>query len=141
MDDIRKVEDTDPTYAMPYEPNNRETHQFESLWQDIPMRMSHGPDGLWLPTGGLDMLPVTAARLAQHAELVGYTPPDGAAAQIRRVALPRGAFRWQDVRAEVPDVDPVDAVHVAAAAVLTPAEKASLIDRLRDDLAGMEAGQ
>ncbi len=133
MKHINKIGDDDPTYTVPYDPESRQKHRWEALFLDIPMSMGRDPAGVWQPSAGAIMLPHTAARLAQHVELAGFDlDPDRA--QIRRVDLPRGAHRWQDVRLEVPDPDPVEAVHVAATAALTPAEKAALIERLREDI-------
>lgn len=134
--DFRRVDDDDPTYSVPYDPASRQKHRWEALFLDIPMSMSRDPRGWWLPSPGAIMLPHTAARIAQHVELAGFDLDEGRA-KIRRVDLPRGAHRWQDARAAVPDVDPVEAVHTAAAAALTPAEKAALIERLSQDIADL----
>lgn len=131
---MRRPSDEDPTYAVPYDPAARKKHPLEALWLDVPLSMTKDPTGRRLPTGGVIVLPHTAARLAEHAELCGYVL-DEAKAKIRRVDLPRGAARWQDVADPIPATDPVDAVYTAAAAVLTPAEKAALITALQDDIA------
>lgn len=135
MRHVSRIDDGDPTYSIPYDPATRRRHPNEALFLDIPMSMAKGPHGRFIAAPGAIILPHTAARLAEHVELCGFVlDPDAAA--IRRVDLPRGAARWQDIVDPVPDVDPVDAVHVAAAAALTPAEQAALIERLQEGLDG-----
>lgn len=134
MEHIQRVGDDDPTYTVPYVPEERKRHRWEDLFMDIPLKMERGLDGLYAAAGGPLLLPHTAARLAEHVELCGFGDPDESAARIRRVDLPRGAFRWQDVKVAIPDVDPVDKVHTVANAALTPAERADLIERLQNDL-------
>lgn len=134
MEPINRIDDHGDTYSVPYVPEDRKRHRWEDLFRDIPMTMSKGPDGLWMPSGGAMFLPHTAARLAEHVELCGYGDPDPGLAQVRRIALPRGAYRWQDVRSEMPNIDPVDSVHTVASAALTSGEKQALIERLQNDI-------
>lgn len=128
-----RVQDDDPTYSVPYDPASRPRHRWEAQFLDIPITMHRLPTGKWAAAGGVIMLPQSAARLAQHVELCGFVL-DESRARIRRVDLPRGAARWQDARDPVPQVDPVDAVHTAATAALTPAETVQLIERLSADI-------
>ncbi|WP_336793027.1 phage gene 29 protein family protein [Gordonia malaquae] len=130
----RPIDDEDPTYSVRYDPTARKRHPNEALFLDIPTSMPRLPSGIYAAAGGVIMLPQSAARLAEHVELCGFVL-DESKAKIRRVDLPRGAARWQDMREPVPDVDPVDAVHTAAAHALTPAETATLIERLQADIA------
>jgi hypothetical protein len=133
MHDIRRIDDHGDTYNIPYNPADRDTHRWEDYFKDIPLTMVRDATGVWLPSPGAIVLPHTAARLAEHVELCGFTL-DPAAARIRRVDLPRGAHRWQDASLPVPDTDPVDKVHVAVTETLTDREKKRLIDRLSADL-------
>ena len=133
MEDIRRVDDHGDTYSIPYDPGARKTHRWEGLFLDIPMTMVRDPAGIWQPSPGAIMLPHTAARIAEHVELCGFDL-DEAAAQIRRVDLPRGAHRWQDARSPIPDIDPVDKVRDVATTVLTTSEKQALIERLQADI-------
>lgn len=133
MDHINRIDDHGDTYSIPYDPASRKKHPHEALFENIPTTMSKGPDGLWMPSAGAIFMPHTAARIAEHVELCGFRF-DESAAQIRCVDLARGSRRWQDARAPIPKVDPVDSVHTVASAALTPGEKGALIERLQQDL-------
>lgn len=139
MEHLNRVNDDDPTYTIPYRPEKRERHEWEDLFADIPMSASsrRTRDGVvWFLTEGTVYLPQTAARIAQHAELVGmvYDPEK---ARIRRARLGTGAHVWVDSSVVLPnELGRVDATAAALADAMAPDERRALAERLLDRLDG-----
>ena len=66
MEHIQRVGDDDPTYTVPYVPEDRKRHRWEDLFMDIPLKMERGLDGLYAAAAGPLLLPHTAARIADQ---------------------------------------------------------------------------
>ena len=138
MEHLNRVGDDDATYRIPYEPEKRQKHRWESLFADIPLNVSSRKtrDGgrVWSPAEGTLYLPQTAARIAQHAELVGMVH-DPSKAKMRRARLATGVHVWVDVNTVLPhEQSRVDATAQALAEGMPEDERRALIDRLREGL-------
>lgn len=130
--------------------DNPPDHPHTDLWRDIPqsgrwitIRDKKGRKGkIWKATSrGAIILPTSASRLAEHAELVGYRL-DPALAVIQRIDPVRGGKSitnpgdWIDITLPVPEADPVHEVAVQAEQLL-PSELLALRDRIDAQIEGM----
>ena len=139
-------------------------HPNTDLWRDIPITgefvrapiiaaeiAAAGGEALpktkkrwWRRTSrGAITLPVTASRLAEHAELVGYVH-DPARAKIKYIDPVRGGKSltspgdWVDIDAPAPPQSPVKQFVAAASAKLTPQELMELRDGLDEQIEAIE---
>ncbi|MGB3301772.1 MAG: hypothetical protein WBA98_03700 [Gordonia sp. (in: high G+C Gram-positive bacteria)] len=138
MEHLNRVGDDDPTYSVPYQPEKRERHQWEDLFADIPLTVSsrrvRGGGRVWSPAEGTLYLPQTAARIAQHAELVGMVH-DPERAKMRRARLATGVHVWVDVNTVLPaEQSRVDATAQALAEGLPEDERRALAEKLMEGL-------
>lgn len=125
-------------------------HPWTELFRDIPISgqwvtvpprpgSREAPTRLWRPTArGAITLPATAARIAEHADLVGFElNPEKAL--IKRIDPIRGGGsitnpgNWVDITAPEPPPNPVHVV-AAAAQALMPSELLELRDRIDEQL-------
>lgn len=137
MEHLTRPADNDPTYSVPYEPEKRQRHQWEDLFADIPMTVSarRTREGVsWSPGEGTLYLPHTAARIAQHAELVGMVH-DPAQAKMRRARLATGVHVWVDVDTVLPsEQSRVDATAQALTEGMPEDERRALAAKLIEGL-------
>lgn len=133
MEHLNRPDDEDDTYRVPYRPAERQRHEWEELFSDIPMsataRKTRGGE-VWTASEPALYLPQTAARIAQHAELVGMVyDPDRA--KMRRARLATGVHVWVDVSVTLPnEVSRVEATVAALADATTADERRELAERL-----------
>lgn len=134
---LTRPDDDDPTYTVPYEPASRERHQWENLFADIPLTVTSRQtrDGVvWSATEGTLYLPQTAARIAQHAELVGMVH-DPERAKMRRARLATGVHVWVDAHVTLPsELDRVDVTAAALSDAMPADERRALAEKLLGDL-------
>lgn len=139
-------------------------HPLTDLWRDIPQTgefvrapivaaeiAAAGGEPLpkskkkwWRRTSrGAITLPVTASRLAEHAELVGYVH-DPARAQIKYIDPVRAGKSltspgdWVDIDAPAPPQSPVNQFAAAAEAKLMPQEVVELRDKLNEQIEAIQ---
>lgn len=133
MEHLTRPADDDDTYTVPYRPERREKHKWEELFADIPMSVTGRKtrDGkVWSASEGTLYLPQTAARIAQHAELVGMVH-DPSRAKMRRARLATGVHVWVDKNTVLPsEQSRVDATAAALAEGMSVDERRELADRL-----------
>ena len=137
-------------------------HPNTDLWRDIPtggefvkvtaaaigaagkdkFPMIKGKKKWWRRTGrGAISLPVTASRLAEHAELVGYVL-DPSRALIKYIDPVRGGKSltspgdWVDVDAPAPPPSPVNQLAAVAGSSLAHHELVELRQRLDEQISG-----
>ena len=137
MEHLTRPGDDDPTYTVPYRPEKRDKHKWEKLFADIPMsvtsrRTRNGR--VWEASEGTLYLPQTAARIAQHAELVGMVyDPDRA--KMRRARLASGVYVWVDKSVTLPsEQSKVDATASALAEGMTDVERRELAAKILEGI-------
>lgn len=141
-------------------------HPNTDLWRDIPtggefvkvssimaaaggdkFPLIKGKKKWWRRTGrGAISLPITASRLAEHAELVGYEL-NPSKAQIKYIDPVRGGKSltspgdWVDIDAPAPPPSPVNQLAAVANAELAPHELIELRQKLDEQISGMTEPQ